>query len=92
MTDRSHMRHQAQRLRGSRSFRTRVPGQFVIWVTVGKLQSPPSLERLGTLLGGAAKYPVYEAFGRSPGVVGMLGEGIGVPPDWTDKGAAARRD
>lgn len=49
--------------------------------------SPPSLERLGYLLGKAHKYPACDAFGKSPGLVGMVGDGIGLPPSWTDKGA-----
>ena len=56
----------------------------------GTLSSTPSLERLGTLLGRAPKYPACEAFGKSPGLVGLIGGGLGLPPDWTDKGAAAR--
>jgi Protein of unknown function (DUF3313) len=53
----------------------------------GTLSLPASIEGLRTLLSGA-KYPVCEAFGRSPGVAGLIGETIGLPPDWTDKGAA----
>ena len=55
----------------------------------GKFPSLPPMERVGALLGGAPKYPACAAFGRSPGVVGMVGDGLGVPPDWTDKGADA---
>ncbi|MBV8699996.1 DUF3313 domain-containing protein [Bradyrhizobium sp.] len=58
----------------------------------GKLPALPSIEKLGAQLGGAPKYPACEAFGRPPGLVGMLGHGIGLPPDWTDKGAAAHND
>ena len=58
----------------------------------GKLPALPSIDKLGAQLGGAPKYPACEAFGRSPGLVGMLGDGIGLPPDWTDKGAAAHSD
>jgi Protein of unknown function (DUF3313) len=54
----------------------------------GKLPPPPSMEKLGSLLGGAPKYTACEAFGKSPGLVGFAGESIGLPPDWTDKGAA----
>lgn len=56
----------------------------------GTLSSTPSLERLATLLGRAPKYPACEAFGKSPGIAGLIGGGLGLPPDWTDKGAAAR--
>jgi hypothetical protein len=52
------------------------------------LPSPPSLQRLQSLLGGAPKESPCEAFGRSPGVPGLIGGAIGLPPDWTDKGAA----
>lgn len=57
----------------------------------GGMPSAPSLEMLGFLLGGAPKYPACEAFGRSPGLAGMIGASAGVPADWTDKGAVASR-
>jgi hypothetical protein len=51
------------------------------------LPSPPSMHRVGSLLGGAPKESVCEAFGRSPGVAGFVGSAMGLPPEWTDKGA-----
>lgn len=57
----------------------------------GGLPSLPSMERIGFLLGGTPKYPACETFGRSDGVVGFLGAAVGVPPNWTDNGAAAPR-
>ena len=57
----------------------------------GGLPSMPSFERVGMLLGGSPKYPACEAFGRHPGVAGLIGEGIGLPPDWTDKGSKEQR-
>lgn len=57
----------------------------------GGVPSMPSMQRLGFLLGGAPKYPACEAFGRAPGLVGMVGDSAGLPPDWTDKGPAAAR-
>jgi hypothetical protein len=54
----------------------------------GTLPSPPSLESISARLGGAPKNPACEAFGRDPGLVGMIGGGIGLPPEWTDDGAA----
>ena len=51
------------------------------------LPSPPSMQRLGSLLGGAPKESACEAFGRGPGVAGLVGGAIGLPPEWTDKGA-----
>lgn len=50
--------------------------------------APPSLQRIKTLAGGAPKYAACEAFGRSPGLVGMVARTVGAPPEWTDKGAA----
>jgi hypothetical protein len=58
----------------------------------GQVPSLPSTEALGQLLGGAPKYPACEAFGRSPGLAGLIGAGIGLPPGWTDKGATAPHD
>ena len=58
----------------------------------GSVPEPPSIASLGALLGATPKYPACEAFGRSPGLVGLVGEGIGLPPSWTDDGAATSRD
>ena len=55
----------------------------------GTMPSLPSPEVLGALFGKAPKYPACEAFGRSSGLIGLIGDGVGLPPDWTDKGAAA---
>jgi hypothetical protein len=38
-------------------------------------------------LGGAPKYVACEAFGRFPGITGIAGQGLGLPPAWTDSGA-----
>jgi Protein of unknown function (DUF3313) len=51
------------------------------------LPSLPSMRRVGSLLGGAPKESACEAFGRGPGVAGLVGSMIGLPPEWTDKGA-----
>ncbi|WP_433996261.1 DUF3313 domain-containing protein [Bradyrhizobium jicamae] len=56
----------------------------------GAPPSLPSAEGLNTTLGGAPKQAACEAFGRAPGVAGLIGERIGLPPDWTDKGTAAQ--
>jgi phosphohistidine swiveling domain-containing protein len=53
----------------------------------GKLPPPPSMGKIGNMFGRAPKYPACEAFGKSPGLAGVIGEGIGLPPDWTDNGA-----
>jgi Protein of unknown function (DUF3313) len=55
----------------------------------GKVPAPPSIDRLNTALGGAPKHAACEAFGRAPGLAGMIGERIGLPPHWTDRGAPA---
>lgn len=49
----------------------------------------PSLDKIGSSLGGKPKNAACEAFGRSPGVAGMIAEKVGMPPEWSDKGAAA---
>ncbi len=55
----------------------------------GTLPSPPSIERIQSLAGGAPKYPACEAFGREPGLVGLVSGVVGTPPEWTDKGSGA---
>lgn len=57
-----------------------------------KMPSMPSLSsmhKVGSALGGAPKEAACEAFGRSPGVTGIVADTIGLPPEWTDKGAPA---
>jgi hypothetical protein len=72
-------------------------GDFSKLLVTGKtpfhtLPSLPSINELRALFARAPKYPACEAFGKSPGLVGMIGEQIGLPPAWTDKGAAARSE
>lgn len=52
----------------------------------GKTPSVPSMQKIGASLGGAPKSAACEAFGRDPGLVGLIGGGVGLPPEWTDKG------
>jgi hypothetical protein len=54
-----------------------------------RLPAPPSMNRIGSLFGGAPKESACEAFGRGPGLPGLLGGAIGLPPEWTDNGAQA---
>jgi hypothetical protein len=54
-----------------------------------KLPSIPSLQSMGAMLGGAPKDAACEAFGRAPGIKGFIGDTIGLPPEWTDKGRAS---
>jgi hypothetical protein len=55
----------------------------------GKLPGAPSFQKLGSSLGGKPKYVACEAFGRGPGVAGMISTRIGLPPEWSDNGAAS---
>ncbi|MBA8881454.1 DUF3313 domain-containing protein [Phyllobacterium myrsinacearum] len=51
----------------------------------------PSGQRMKSWLGGKPKYVACDAFGRSPGIAGIIADKIGAPPQWTDrrpKGAA----
>ncbi len=49
----------------------------------------PNWDRIRvTVLGEAPLDPDCEAFGRAPGVDGILGDYIGLPPEYTDKGPA----
>jgi len=53
----------------------------------GKAPNMPSLDKIGSSLGGKPKYAACETFGRGPGAVGMIAERVGLPPEWSDKGA-----
>jgi hypothetical protein len=55
----------------------------------GKLPAAPSLDKLGSSFGAKPKYAACEAFGRGPGVIGMVSSRIGLPPEWSDDGATA---
>lgn len=52
----------------------------------------PSWQKINSAVGLAPKYAACESFGRSPGLIGVVGNQIGLPPEWTDDGAAARPD
>lgn len=47
----------------------------------------PSAYDIRTTLGGKPGSPFCETYGRSPGIVGMIGASLGAPPTWADKGA-----
>jgi Protein of unknown function (DUF3313) len=53
----------------------------------GKAPKLPSIERIGAALGGKPKNAACEAFGRDPGLIGMVANRLGAPPEWVDKGA-----
>jgi hypothetical protein len=54
----------------------------------GKMPELPSAEKIGQALKGKPKHEACAAFGRTQGFADMVGDGLGLPPDWTDKGAA----
>ena len=51
------------------------------------LSGPPPAERIQSLAGGAPKFAACDAFGRAPGVSGLVSGVVGAPPEWTDKGS-----
>jgi hypothetical protein len=51
------------------------------------MPSMPSMQSMRASLGGAPKYDACEAFGTAPGVQGAVAGQLGLPPNWTDKGA-----
>lgn len=53
----------------------------------GGVPALPPIENIPVRLGGAPKYVACEAFGRFPGITGFAGQGLGLPPGWTDSGA-----
>lgn len=46
--------------------------------------SLPSLHRVQSWLGSNPRYTACDNFGRSPGLVGIVGSRLGLPPQWTD--------
>ncbi|KQT50354.1 hypothetical protein ASG52_05890 [Methylobacterium sp. Leaf456] len=52
----------------------------------GELQIPTYDRIRITTLGEAPLDPDCAVYGRAPGIDGILGDMIGLPPDWTDKG------
>jgi hypothetical protein len=57
----------------------------------GPLQPPPlpSAQEFNEFFGGKLKYAACEQFGPNPGLAEVVGAGLGLPPDWTDKGERA---
>jgi len=47
----------------------------------------PSWQKINSAMGLAPKYAACESYGRSPGIAGVVGNKIGLPPEWTDSGA-----
>lgn len=46
----------------------------------------PTWQKVNSNLGLAPKYAACDAYGRSPGVAGLVGGKLGFPPEWTDDG------
>lgn len=57
----------------------------------GGIPALPPMDSIPVRLGGAPKYVACEAFGRFPGITGFAGQGLGLPPAWTDSGAKESR-
>jgi hypothetical protein len=49
--------------------------------------SLPSWHKISSKMGFAPKYAACESYGRSPGLIGKVGDKLGLPPEWTDSGA-----
>lgn len=47
----------------------------------------PSLQKVNSAMGLPPKYEACERYGRYPGLVGVVGSQLGLPPEWTDSGA-----
>lgn len=47
--------------------------------------SLPSGQRVQSWFGGKPKYPACDAFGREPGLAGVVAGKVGAPPEWTDR-------
>lgn len=66
---------------------------------VNKGQSPfdgvgidiPPMERVSSNMGLAPKYAACETYGRAPGIAGLIGGKLGLPPEWTDDGPKGTR-
>ena len=53
----------------------------------GGIPALPPMDTIPVRFGGAPKYVACEAYGRFPGITGFAGQGLGLPPGWTDSGA-----
>jgi hypothetical protein len=54
--------------------------------------SAPSMQKIGAALGSSPKNAACEAFGKDPGIKGMIAGGLGMPPEWSDDGAAKAKE
>ncbi|MBO4223835.1 DUF3313 domain-containing protein [Bradyrhizobium neotropicale] len=51
----------------------------------------PSWEKVSSNVGLAPKYAACESYGRYPGIAGLVGGKLGLPPEWTDDGPKGTR-
>jgi hypothetical protein len=51
----------------------------------------PSWDTIGSKMGLAPKYAACENYGRAPGIAGLVGGKLGLPPEWTDDGPKVAR-
>ncbi len=47
----------------------------------------PSWQKINSAMGLAPKHAECERYGRYPGLAGVVGSQLGLPPEWTDSGA-----
>ncbi len=47
----------------------------------------PSAQKINSAMGLPPKYAACERYGRYPGLAGVVGSQLGLPPEWTDSGA-----
>lgn len=47
----------------------------------------PSAQKINSAIGLPPKYATCERYGRYRGIVGLVGDQLGLPPEWTDNGA-----
>lgn len=72
------------------SLATTFGNEFSRMLVTGKEPQPlhialPSGQRVQSWLGGPPKYAACDTFGRAPGLVGVVADNFGAPPEWTDK-------
>ncbi|MBD3848594.1 DUF3313 domain-containing protein [Bosea sp. SSUT16] len=51
----------------------------------------PSWQKINSAIGLPPKYAACEQYGRAPGIRGLIGSQLGLPPEWTDDGAKPHR-
>ena len=93
----SFSRPRASRAGDAYEFASSFGGDFSKLLVTGAspfktLPSLPTMDGINSALGGAPKESACEAFGRGPGVPGLMGGALGLPPELTDKGPQDSRE